>query len=50
MSSDFSEQVSELWFFKRKQINWEQERSLIQKISHELLDTIISEMAQEIEV
>ena len=31
-------------------INWEQERSLIQKISHELLDTIISEMAQEIEV
>ena len=31
-------------------IDWSQERNLIQKISHELLDEIISEMAQGIEV
>ena len=35
---------------KTEAINWEQERSFIQKISYELLDTVISEMAQEIEV
>ena len=31
-------------------IDWDKERNLIQKISHELLDEIISEMAQDIEV